>query len=378
LGLCRVSKRRLLEDVVFAWVISAAIVILAAYVSGVNPWAVESYTRADSAIYIDVASGGYRLVSCVDIPGYDPHQWCGNAGWMPGFPLLIGLLAKCRMIPREAAFLISNSFFVGCLILLRSIIEQIAPDRDNRACFLAAAVFPGGIYLRAVFPISLLVFCALLSLLLLARRRFLWASIMSAWGAFSYATGFLLAGVVGGAVLIARDASWGRRFGEAILYAAIAFSGLLAVMIMHQILVGHWNAFFLVQAKYGHGIHDPLLTVSGVWRGIGWEHADLAKMVPPLQSLIVCALVPALLGFLLVRRGEITRIEWFAAIHVFLFWVFPLVMGPGVSLTRAEANLLPLTLLMVRLPGRLQLLALIVFAALYFETSVAFFEKILV
>jgi hypothetical protein len=371
-----VSKRRLLEDVVLAWVFSAAILILAAYVGGVNPWAVESYDRADSAIYIDLARVGYSFFSCAAIPGYDPHQWCGNAGWMPEFPLLFGLLAKSGMNPREAAFLISNSFFVGCLILLRWIIEQIAPDRNNRACLLAAAVFPGGIYFHAVFPISLLMFCALLSLLLLARQRFLWASIVSAWGAFSYATGFLLAGVVGSAVLVARNASWGRRFGEAIVYGAIAFSGLLAVMMMHQILFDQWDAFFLVQAKYGHGIHDPLLTIAHVWDQIRSAHA--AELVRPLQSLILCAMVPSLLVFLLRRRREVTRVEWFAAIHVCLFWVFPLVMGPGVSLTRAEANLLPLTLLMVRLPGRLQLLALIVFVALYFETSVAFFERILV
>jgi hypothetical protein len=373
-----VSKRRLLEDVALAWVISAAILVLAAYFSGVNPWTVESYIRFDSGFYIGVGIGGYNFFSCASISGYDPSQWCGNAGWMPGLPLLIRLFAKSGMSPREAAFLISSFFFVGCLILLRWIIEQIAPDRHNRACFLAAAVFPGGVYLHAVFPISLLMFCALLSLLLLAQQRFLWASIVSAWGAFSYATGFLLAGVVGSAVLIARDASWGRRLGEAIFYGAIAFSGLFAVMAMQQILVDHWNAFFLVQAKYGHGIHNPFLTVEHVWERISWEQANPAKLVRPLQSLMLCAMVPALLVFLLLHRREITRIEWFAAIHVFLFWIFPLVMGPGVSLTRAEANLLPLTLLMVRLPGRLQLLALIVFAALYFETSVAFFEKILV
>ena len=195
-------------------------------------------------------------------------------------------------------------------------------------------------------------------------------------GAFSYATGFLLAGVVGSAVLIARNTPWGRRLGEAVFYSAIAFSGLLAVMIMHQISIGHWNAFFLVQAKYGHGIHDPFLTIAWIWDEI--KHADAASMVRPLQSLIICAVVPALLAFLLLHRSEITDIEWFAAIHVCLFWVFPLIIGPGVSFTRAEANLLPLTLLMARLPRGLQLLALIVFAALYFETAIAFFKSILV
>ena len=177
---------------------------------------------------------------------------------------------------------------------------------------------------------------------------------------------------------MARDAPWAQRLREALLYGAIAFSGLVTVMIMHQLILGRWNAFFLVQAKYGHGIHDPLDTVTNVWRTLELEYKEPAKLMRSAQSLIVCAIVPALLVFLLTRIRQITRIEWLAAIHVGLFWIFPLVMGPGVSLTRAEANLLPLTLLMARLPIATRIAILGVFATLYFEASVAFFESILV
>jgi hypothetical protein len=365
------TKKRLLEDVVLAWLMSMTLVVVAAYAAGVNPWSVHSFDRSDSGFYLGIAAQGYNLYPCED----DPSRWCGNAGWMPGLSFLVWLVENLGMNDRGAGFLISNVFFIGCLILLRRIIEQIAPDSANRVCFFSAAVSPGGIYLHAIYPLSMLMFCAVLSLILLSQRRFLWASIASAWGALSYATGFLLAGVVGSAVIIADDSPWPRRLSRAAIYGAIAFSGLLAVMIMQQIVTNHWNAFFLVQAKYGHGIHDPLLVIPRFWEDLRRNYANFREVARPAQSLLICAMVPTLLAFLLRHRREITRIEWLAAIQVCLFWIFPLIMGTGVYFPRAEATLLPLTLLTVRLPGALQLPILIVFAGLYFGSSVAFFIR---
>ena len=343
-----------------------------------NPWSVRSFDRADSGLYLDIVRLGYTLFSCARFPGSDPNQWCGNAGWMPGLPILTGLLVDFGMNAREAAFLISNIAFVGCLILLRRLFGQIAPNRDPRISLLIASVFPGGIYFHAVFPISLLMFFSILSLLLLTQQRFFLASIVSACGALSYATGFLLAGVVGCAAAAAPTVSMTRKLAKAAFYSAIAFSGFLIVLAMHRIATDHWNAFFLVQAKYGHGLHNPLLSITSVLESVPPEYSAPVKLVVPAQTLVICAAVLSLFTVMLMRREEITAIEWLAAIHVFLFWIFPLVMGPGVSPTRAQANLLPLTLLMARLPQAVQIPALIVFAALYFWGSIAFFESILV
>ena len=297
---------------------------------------------------------------------------------MPGYPLLVRLLIALHMNDAAAGFLCSCSFYFGSLVLLRLLMEDAVPDRENILPFLSASVFPGGIYYFGVFPISLFVFIALLAILLAVRHRFLSASLVAAGGAFVYATGFLLSGVMAASVLIMRNVPWPKRLAEAVMYGAIAFTGLCAVMIMHEIILGHWNAFFLVQEKYGHAIHDPLATLRNVWQAAARHRSDEQRFIEPVQSLIVCSIVPATLAYVLVRFREITPIEQIAVVYVALFWLFPLVLGNGVSMIRAEATLLPLAILLARLPQAVQSVVLAIFAFLYFEVGVAFFKSVLI
>ena len=372
------SKQRLCAETALAWVFSACLVAISAYAAGVDPFTASSYVHADSGHYLRIAQSGYEFFSCERLQGYDPAQWCGNGGWMPGYPLILKLLLALQMDRQAAGLLCSCGFYFGSLMVLRLLIEDAAPGRDNFPCFLAASVFPGGIYYFGVFPISLLMFLALLAILLAVRERFLLASLAAAGGAFTYATGFLLSGVVAAAVLIARISPWPKRLGEAALYGAIGFAGLCAVMIMHAIILDHWNAFFLVQAKYGHAIQDPLATLGRVWQTAVDRRGTPEKFIGPAQSLIVCAVVASTLAYIFARFRQITRVEQIAAIHVALFWLFPLVMGNAVSLTRAEANLLPLVILLARLPRAAQGAVIASFAFLYFEVGVAFFKSVLV
>lgn len=372
------SKQRLFTEALLAWGFSACLVAISGYAAGIDPFTPSSYVHWDSGFYLDIAQSGYQFFSCETLPGYDPAQWCGNGGWMPGYPLVLKPLLALRLNGPAAGLVCSWGFFFGSLILLRLLIEDVAPGCDNIPCLLAASVFPGGIYYFGVFPISLLMFLTLLAMLLAVRERFLSASLVAAGGALVYSTGFLLSGVVAVAVLVARNGPWPKRLGEAALYGAIAFAGLCAVMIMHAIVLDHWNAFFLVQAKYGHGIHNPLATIGNAWRSAWLAHNNEAEFIGPAQSVIVSGIVPATLVYVLVRLREMTRIEQIAAVHVALFWLFPLVMGNGVSLVRADATLLPLVILLARLPPAAQSVVVAVFAFLYFEVNVAFFKSVLI
>ncbi len=102
------------------------------------------------------------------------------------------------------------------------------------------------------------------------------------------------------------------------------------------------------------------------------------------QSLLMGALVTGLLGFLFVRHFDVTNIEWIAAAHVWAFWLFPLSMsysgetGVTDTLTRGEANLLPMVLLTARLPGVVLLTMFAVFLVFDFAVSIAFFKWVLV
>ena len=369
---------RLIVECFVAWTLSVGLVIVSGYAAGVAPMLPSSYVRWDSGHYLAIATSGYEFFSCARLAGYDQTQWCGNAGWFPAYPLLIRTLSTFQIDNATGGFLISNIFYFGCLLLLRQVIEHAAPKRNNTVCFLMSSVFPGGIYYHAVFPISMLMFFALLSLVLLVRGHCLWASLAAACGAFVYPTGFLLSGMVSVGVFGTRNAPWPRRLAEAMLYGTISLAGLFAVLLIHQFLIGHWDAFFLVQAKYGQGVHNPLRTIWATWGNFQSLLGNQEKFVAAAQSLLTGVVVLGLFGMLLMRIRQAACVEWLAATQVGLFWLFPLIMGQGISLTRAEANLLPLVVLAAALALEIQSLMLIAFAFLYFEVNVSFFRSILV
>jgi len=162
------------------------------------------------------------------------------------------------------------------------------------------------------------------------------------------------------------------------VYSAISFSGFIAVLLLHQIMVGHWNAFFLTQAKYGHGLYNPLRTVAHSWSDLKNALGNQQLFAKALLSLLMDAVVIGFLSSFLMRIRKATQIEWVLATQIALFFAFPLIIGHNVSPTRAGANLLPLVAMAARLGSEMQVLILIAFAFLGFELNIAFFESVLI
>src|SRR5262249_9671975 len=190
-----------------------AVTAAAALWAGVNPLRLEAWVRWDSNLYLGIAQRGYFLEHCTPESGYAPGQVCGHAGW---FPLYAWLL---KIAPGALLSLI----FQAILLVL------VWRMSKNWPALLLAALFPGCIYQQAVFPISLFLVCALLFLRYFRPEA-------GALAAMAYPTGILLVPV---AVLK-------RRYWAA---AGVAL-GFLAVIAVMGVQTGHWNAYFLTQAKY--------------------------------------------------------------------------------------------------------------------------------
>jgi len=355
-----------------AWALSFGLMVVSAWAAGVAPLHLGSYLRFDSGRYVTIANQGYFFLRCgTEEPDYSPDAWCGNAGWFPGYPLLMRALAVPLFgnLPL-AGWLIANGFAFLALLLL-SILLRTHPHR--RLGLLLAALFPGGMYYHAVFPISTLACLCLGSLLLLQRGRPLGGALAACGAAFSYSTGFLFSAVVGLGVLLTSRQPWPRRLLESCGLGLLALFGFLAVLAIHQASTGHWNAFFLVQEKYGHGMHNPLAALPR-FAGDAWAaRGDWGQTLAPLQSLGMALAVPAALATLAWHWRRATPLEGMVAGLVLIYWLFPITMGPAVSLTRAEAVLLPLVLLLVRLPVAVQWLLVLAFGVLRFHGGVAFF-----
>jgi hypothetical protein len=133
----------------------------------------------------------------------------------------------------------------------------------------------------------------------------------------------------------------------------MTLAGLAAVLLVQWWQLGVWNAFFRVQGAYGH---EPTNPVATWWRAVRvpftapWQGVQEA---PHFQTLLVTLWVAALLVAAARARGASDRAgdaPLLLVLYTAAFWLFPLLLGTGVSLYRSEAALLPSVLLARDLP----------------------------
>lgn len=365
---------RLLLPPLVVFVLVRLLLCLAAARSGSPAWAAGSWAHWDSALYLDIAGNGYALVRCG--PEYPPGSWCGNAGWFPAYPALIRLVALLGLPLVTAAAVVSAAAALALLLVLwtRFLHARLAPG--PLLLLLLAAVFPGAVYQHAVFPLALFVFAVLVHLDALQRRRWWLAGLAAALAASTYPLGVVLplTGFVGAAVVAGGTAP--ARLRAAATVGGLAAAGALAVALRLQLSTGRWDAYLLVQDKYGHGLNPPWQTLQATLRPLADTEGFTAETAARWQTLFVAVVVAiALAGTTAAllrgggprgaRRcagtgggatgdGTIADGPARAALPVALFvgaaWLMPLVVGSGVSLYRSEAALLPAVALLRLLP----------------------------
>jgi hypothetical protein len=336
------------------------------------PWEPGSWSGPDTALYLSIAKKGYVLYPCS--PDDPPPGHCGNAGWMPAYPWTLELLMAARASPRRAAMLVAAAFASMTLGVLW--VGSLSSWKKGGAlALLAAAFFPGQVYQHGAFPLAQFSLFSLLCLMAAVRDRWLLAGLAGFLASLTYSTGWLLAPVLVVWALASRVRGRPVRLPQALLAAALAFSGLVGVLLLHWWQTGAWNAFFLVQGAYGHHLTNPLATwwlavrevFTAPWQGV--------QEAPHLQTLLVGVFVSGLAA-LRLRTGD--RASLLVALYALAFWLFPLAMGPGVSLYRSEATLLPSVLLMEGLPRPVIALALIAAVLVAWPMGVLFFRLQLV
>ncbi|MBI4446625.1 MAG: hypothetical protein HY645_12035 [Acidobacteria bacterium] len=223
--------------------------------AGVDFFSVHSWSHWDSALYLEIAKKGYELFPCSP-----PLQgWCGNTGWFPAYPWMIRALTAIGLERVPAAVTLSFLFhFLTLAIVWNCFLEGEWKIR-NALVMLLVSFLPGQIYHYAVFPVSAFTFFSLLAIHFVRRGRIVIAGLFGAAASFTYSTGFVLAPVFFLYEWV-RKSDYKRKFFRAVTVALLTAGGLLAVLLLHSLTVGAWDAFFKVQAKYGHGLHNPIST----------------------------------------------------------------------------------------------------------------------
>lgn len=360
-----------------AYALAQLLLSLAAARAGLDPLRAASWCQGDSGHYLTIAVSGYELFPCPEPERAAAGQWCGNAGWLPGYPLVLRSLRAGGARVRPAGAVLSVLCGASALVLLWTRFLASRVSSETLAALVLAAFFPGAVYQHAVFPISMFSALSLLSLDALARGRPASGAVAGAAAAFTYSTGFLLSPVAALYVATTPRASKSRRLWRAGFVAAVIGLGSAAVLLLQQWSVGAWDAFFRVQRTYGHGLHNPAATLFERLLAAFDLRASGQPKAPAAQTLLVLAWIAVLTVWLWRQRASLAEHERLVALFTLAFWAIPLVVGSGVALHRAEALLLPSAALAPRLSRWTAVLFAVAAVVLTWPMGLLFFQSAL-
>jgi len=328
-----------------AFAIARMVVQAAGASADPSSWVAEAWAKWDSGLYIDIAKRGYELVPC---PG-EMGELCGNAGWMPGFPWLMRPFIAIGLDPALAGAALAAAFAVAFLLAIW--IGWLGEDlsASSLGALVVVALAPGAVYQHAVFPISMLLFLLALHGALAARDRWPGACLTGIAAALTYTTGFL----VGAADVLAAPVrgNWPTRVKVRIALGVAAAAGFAAVLVLHQVQLGRWDAMFLVHGtgRWRPGLHSPIATLAAflqLMESPDPEYRAIGFQILSSLAFVVLALVGALASI----RSRGPTLDRFAAAVALVFLLVPLSLGTDVSPVRAEALLAPAGVLLRWLP----------------------------
>jgi hypothetical protein len=327
------------------WAVTAASIAIAAAAFGYAPLDSATWARWDSVHYEAIARRGYDLERCVAT--YTPTDWCGNAGWFPAYPSLVGVLHRAGLPLRGTAVVVSWLFAAATLVLLWRTFLHRRIEVAALGALVYAAWAPGQIYNYAVFPLSMLAFFTVLHLWLVQRGRYPSAGLAGAVAVLSYPLGLVLVPVSALWLLVDRSAALVSRLRRIAWACGIPLASALALAVDQKLETGHWNAYLLVQEKYGHHLQNPVAATRDALEPLVHGSSLTLSDTPALQTALVTAALLAVLVNAAVgrrERGDGLLLAWAVAT-----WAVPLGQA-AVSLPRGQAALLPLAILVRRLP----------------------------
>lgn len=317
----------------------------AARSTGFNALTTRAWGRWDTTHYLSIADSGYVFEHCAGVPNRGPTDYCGNSAWFPGYPYALRLGSYLGPSTRTVGRLLSFVALVGAWGVLWFGFLRIRGAVGIVGMALAA-VFPSSVYYGAIFPISTVIACWLIALLLIGQRRWLWAGVAAACATVCYPSGVTL-GILSAVPLLAAEVGDLRaRTRAAIQVAAPVVGAYLLVLLNFQRAVGHWNAWFKTVAAYHY---EPTPPTAVIERQLRYMGNDSVPGAIGAQTLMVLVLIAAATFVVVAHRGRLSLAERGVALSVGAMWILPLTLGGDLSLYRAESLLVPVVVLLTRL-----------------------------
>jgi hypothetical protein len=306
--------------------------------------------RWDSAWLLDVADVRYPA-------GYEPRT-----AFFPLYPLLVRVLGFA-LTPLVAGLVLSAVAAFGGAMLVHRIAERELGRRVADRAVWALLLFPGSLWLSAVYTEGLFLLLAAGCILAAHQGRWLLAGMLGALASATRSAGIVLAAVLVVVWWEQRRAALHERrplpdAPAAALAAGMVPLGLVAFLV-GLALAGHpWTAPFDVQAEWQRQTTAPWV---GAWDGLvaGWHGAGqvLGLERAPAEGMLGLArlnvaLLLCLVGALLCLAGTARRLRPSLTAYAGLALLLPLCSPasadggtqPLMSLPRFVGVLFPLAI----------------------------------
>lgn len=136
----------------------------------INMWSVW-----DTKFYVSIAEDGYSNQ-------VRPYTQVDNKGFLPLYPLLMGILSVVFFSGNIhiAGIVVSNIFFILSFIYLKKLIESEEGLKDKievNDVLTYMLLFPTSMFLSAIYPESLFLFLSILVFYFIKKEKIFWACI---------------------------------------------------------------------------------------------------------------------------------------------------------------------------------------------------------
>lgn len=299
------------------------------WIFGFNPFNLNEYCRWDSGLYLGIADRGYWIEYAWS-DYYNTYVYEGFCGWYYLYPMLIKILNV--IIGGDLRLLGVVISFVFTFMLIYISVKMTSGYENRYLILTALIVFPGWTWLFSVFPMSMTIFFLIANIYYLHKDKYLLSGIFGFLASASYSTAFLICAIdfvyVIYTEIFENKLKVKKLIRNALCTSGISFLGFISFHLVLFFKTGYWNAFFLTQEKYGHGIHNPIRTcvnnIKVIFVNNNDRYIGLINVVIFIYMVVLCALY--------IKNGYIKN-KYMTSFFLWtiLVYVFMLVMGGGVA-----------------------------------------------
>jgi hypothetical protein len=152
--------------------------------------------------------------------------------------------------------------------------------------------------------------------------------------------------------------SLAKRLRRVAYTSGLVLAGLGVIALDQRLETGHWDAYLLVQGKYHHHLQNAIAATRDSLRPlVHGSPLELAK-APAFQTAVVTFALVAVLVYSALRRRSFDRLDALFVPWAVVTWAWPLSQA-DVSIQRSQAALLPLAILVRRLPRPLVIILIV-------------------